>query len=185
MLRTTAVAWVIAALVFGTPAIATAGTKRSGADAGGCPGAYVIAKDAASLAQASAAILCLVNAERAARGIGAMRASAVLAGAATAHSADMVAHRMLSHTGSDGSSVFDRVTRAGYRWRAAAETLTYGASRRAMPYRLVASLMHSREHRSIILDGTYRDLGVGLVLGAPTRRAVAGASTLTLVHARS
>ena len=69
--------------------------------------------------------------------------------------------------------------------RAAAEALTYGASRRSMPYRLVASLMQSSEHRSILLDRTYRDVGVGLALGAPTRRAAGASSTLTLVFASS
>ncbi len=185
LLRTAAVAWAIAALVLGAPAIATAGAKKSGTGASACSGAYVVATDAAYLATASGAVLCLVNAERAKRGLPAMRASTKLAGAAAAHSADMVAHRTLSHSGSDGSSVFQRVTRAGYRWRAAAETLTYGASRRSMPFRLVASLMQSREHRSILLDRTYRDLGVGLALGTPVRGAAAGSSTLTLVHARS
>ena len=100
-------------------------------------------------------MLCLVNAERAARGLAAMRGSGPLASAATGHSADMVAQHVLSHTGSDGSSVFQRVTRAGYRWRAAAEALTFGASKRSMPMRLVASIMASGEHRSILLD---RDL---------------------------
>lgn len=185
VLRTTALAWAIAALVLGAPGIAAAGAKGGGSGAGACSGAYVIAKDAASLARASAAVLCLVNAERAARGVGPVRASGQLASAATGHSADMIAHQMLSHTGSDGSSVFQRVTRTGYRWRAAAEALTFGASRRSMPYRLVAAMMHSREHRSILLARTYRDLGVGLALGAPTRGAAAAASTLTLDFASS
>jgi uncharacterized protein YkwD len=181
VLRTTAVAWATAALVaVSAPAVAMAGGKGG---AGDCAGAYVIAKDAASLAKASAAVLCLVNDERAARGLGAMRASAQLADAATEHSADMVAHQFLSHTGSDGSSVFERVTRAGYRWQAAGEALTYGASRRSMPMRLVAALMQSRQHRSILLDRNYRELGVGLALGAPMRGAPAAASTLTLVLA--
>jgi uncharacterized protein YkwD len=92
----------------------------------------------------------------------------------------MVANQLFSHTGSDGSSVYDRVTRAGYRWRAAAEALTYGASKRSMPSRLVASLMQSAEHRPILLARTYRDLGVGLTLGAPTPGTVGRASTLTL-----
>lgn len=185
MLRTTVIAWAAAALVLWAPAIATAGAKQRGADAGGCPGAYVIAKDAASLAKATAAVLCLVNAARRARGLPAMRASAKLAGAARGHSEDMIARKSLSHAGSDGVDVRQRVTRAGYRWRAVAETLGWGAARRSMPYRLVASFLRSGAHRPILLDPIYRDLGVGLVLGAPSRRASGASSTLTLVFARS
>ena len=185
MLRTAAIAWAIAALVLGAPAIATAGAKRSGSGTATCSGAYVIAKDAASLAKASAAVLCLVNAERTSRGLPAMRASAQLAGAARGHSEDIVASKVASHTGPGGETVQQRVTRSGYRWRAVAETLAWGAARRAMPSRLVASFMRSGTHRSILLDPVYRDLGVGLVLGAPARKAAGASSTLTLIFARS
>jgi uncharacterized protein YkwD len=179
------VAWAIAVLVVAGPRIAAASAKSKSSKAGSCAGAYVVATDAASLAKASAAVVCLVNRERASRGLGALRGSTPLASAATGHSDDMIAHQLFSHTGSDGSSVFQRVTRAGYRWRAAAEALAFGASKRSMPSRLVASMMQSREHRTILLDRTYRDLGVGLALGAPTRGAAGAASTLTLVFASS
>lgn len=185
MLRTTAVAWAIAALATIAPAVATAGAKTRGSDAGACPGAYVIAKDAASLAKASAAVLCLVNTERTARGLGAMRGSGQLATAATGHSADMIANKVLTHTGSDGTEVQQRVSRAGYRWTAVAETIAWGAARRSTPYLLVSQLMRSNIHRSILLDRMYRDLGVGLALGSPARRAAGASSTLTLVFARS
>ena len=184
MLRTTAVAWAIAVLALGMPAIATAGAKRGASGAGTCAGAYVVAKDAASLAKASTAVLCLVNAERTSRGLPGIRASAKLAGVARGHSEDMVANRAVSHIGSAGS-VQDRVTQSGYRWRAVAETLTWGASRRSMPLRLVASFMQSSMHRSILLDPIYRDLGVGLAAGMPAGSAAGTSATLTLVFARS
>jgi uncharacterized protein YkwD len=185
VLRTTAAAWAVAALVLGAPAIAMAGATRGGADAGGCAGAYVVAKDAASLARASAAVLCLVNAERIARGLPAVRASSKLAVAAHGHSDDMIASKTLSHTGSDGTDPYQRATRAGYRWRALGEALGWGAARRAMPFKLVATFMRSSEHRSILLDPVYRDLGIGLSLGAPSRKPARGSSTLTLVFGSS
>ena len=73
------------------------------------------------------------------------------------------------------------MSRTGYRWRAVGETLDWGASARSMPARLVAMLMRSGVHRPIVLDPSYRDLGVGLALGSPTRKAAGPASTLTLV----
>jgi uncharacterized protein YkwD len=177
MLRSTATACAIAALALCGPGTAGASANSSSTT---CAGAYVVAKDAASQARAKAALLCLVNRERAARGIGAMRASAQLATAASGHSADMIASKYFSHTGSSGDSVYQRVSRAGYAWTAVGEALTWGAGKRSMPARLVAMFLGSAEHRSILLDPTYRDLGIGLALGAPVRNARGAASTLTL-----
>jgi uncharacterized protein YkwD len=182
MLRRTAIACAIAALALCGLGTVGASAKSSSTT---CAGAYVVAKDAASQARAKAAILCIVNRERAARGVRSMRPSAVLNGPATAHSADMVAGKYLSHTGSAGDSVYQRVSRAGYAWTAVGETLTWGAGQRSMPSRLVASFLQSPEHRSILLDPNYRDLGVGLALGAPVRNARGASSTLTLVFGNS
>ncbi len=44
-------------------------------------------------------------------------------------------------------------------------------------------LMASRVHRGILLDRRNRDVGIGLVLGAPTLN-IPGGATLTLVFAR-
>jgi uncharacterized protein YkwD len=178
MLAKFAVALATAALVAAGLGPATAGAKSR--TAGACTGAYVVASDAASLAKASAALLCLVNRERAARGLGAMRASDQLASAATGHSSEMVADKYFSHTSLDGAGVAQRVSRTGYDWMAVGETLAFGAGKRATPFRLMATMMQSPVHRPILL-GRYRELGVGLVLGAPTAAAVPAASTLTLV----
>jgi uncharacterized protein YkwD len=93
----------------------------------------------------------------------------------------MVASKYFSHTGLDGQGVAQRVSRTGYPWTAVAETLAYGAAKRSTPFRLVATMMRSGEHRSILLDRRYRELGVGLVLGTPARARAGAASTLTLV----
>ncbi len=180
MWRSTAIACAIAALASCGLGAAGASAKSSSA-AGTCRGAYVMAVDDATLKQASDALLCLVNRERAARGVGAMRASSQLATAARSHSGDMVASKYFSHTGRAGDDVSQRVSRTGYPWTAVAETLAYGAAKRGTPFRLVATMMQSSEHRPILLERRYRELGVGLVLGAPTRTRAAAASTLTLV----
>lgn len=183
-----AIVWAIAVGVLAGSGVATADAKsktsRSSAGGGACSGAYVVATGTASLAKAREAVLCLVNRERSSRGLGGMRASSQLAGAATAHSGDMVASRYFSHTSLDGEQVGQRVSRTGYPWKAVAETLGYGASQRSTPFRLVATMMGSAGHRSILLDRRYRELGVGLVLGSPARTAGRAASTLTLVFGR-
>ena len=49
-----------------------------------------------------------------------------LAAAAKAHSDDMAENNFLSHTGSDGSSVADRVSAQGYSWRTVGENIAAG-----------------------------------------------------------
>lgn len=178
MLRSTAIACAIVALALCGLGTAGASAKSS---SGSCHGAYVVAVDDATLRTASDAVLCLVNRERATRGLGAIRASGQLGSAATSHSGDMVASKYFSHTSLDGQGVAQRVSRTGYPWTAVAETLAYGAGKRSTPFRLVATMMRSGEHRSILLDRHYREVGVGLVLGAPTPKGAGAASTLTLV----
>ncbi len=179
MWRSTAIACVIAALAVCGLGTGVASAKSS-SSAGACRGAYVVPVDAASLKTASSAVLCLVNKERAARGVGRVRAAGPLASASTAHSADMVANKYVSHMSRNGDDVYARVTRAGYNWRAAGEAIIWGAGNNAMPFKLVSMLFRSPVHRPIMLDRNYRELGVGLVLGGPTASARGAASTLTL-----
>jgi uncharacterized protein YkwD len=180
MSRTSAAAWAVAALVAVTPAIAAASANKSSSDTGACRGAYVIATDAPSRRQASDAVLCLVNRVRASHGLPAVHPSGQLATAAAGHSADMIARKYFSHTGRNGDTVQQRVTRTGYAWSAVGETIAWGTSNRAMPYLLVAAFLDSPEHRAIMLDRHYREVGIGLGLGAPQRNAPTPSATLTL-----
>jgi hypothetical protein len=79
-----------------------------------------------------------------------------------------------SHTSLDGRSFSQRILNAGYMrgqeqgpWNVG-ETLAWGSGALASPAQLVASLMASPPHREVILDGDYRELGVGVVRGTPT-----------------
>jgi uncharacterized protein YkwD len=183
MLRTTAIACAIAALVSGGWEAAAASAKGKSAKASKaatCAGAYAVAVDGPTLQRAKDAVLCLVNRERAARGLGALRAAGPLGSAATGHSADMVANKFFSHMSRNGDSVFQRIQRAGYHWTAAGEAIIWGGGAGATPFKLVAALLKSPEHRAILLDSHYRDLGVGLVLGAPAQSVSRSAATLTL-----
>lgn len=67
-----------------------------------------------------------LNALRASHGLNALGYSAALEAAAAHHARDMLQSRSFSHTGSDGSSVGQRVRRAGYRWCFVAENLAQG-----------------------------------------------------------
>ncbi|AIS02218.1 CAP domain-containing protein [Streptomyces glaucescens] len=108
---------------------------------------------------AAARIVELVNAERGRAGCSPVKPNATLTKAAQAHSADMAAHRNMSHTGSDGSSPGDRITRAGYDWRTYGENVAYGYS---TPEQVMAGWMSSPGHKANILNCAFQEIGVGL-----------------------
>lgn len=79
--------------------------------------------------------------------------------AAQLHSADMQATGTFSHTGSDGSSLADRVDRQGYPWSALAEDIAYGYG---TPRAAVDAWLASPGHCSAIMGPGYQDLGAGV-----------------------
>lgn len=109
-------------------------------------------------AKLEADVIKLVNDERAKAGCGAVRFEEKLRTASRRHSADMAAHEELSHTGSDGSSPWDRAGRAGYD-HAMSENI-------AMGYRTADAVMEgwmkSKGHRDNILNCEAKAVGVGL-----------------------
>ena len=109
-----------------------------------------------------AEVITLVNARRAEAGCGAVRYDARLRAAARAHSADMATHEQLSHTGSDGSSPWERAERAGYP-DAMSENVAMGYR---TPSEVVAAWMRSKGHRDNILNCEAKAVGVGLARDA-------------------
>lgn len=116
-------------------------------------------KAAAPASGVAARIVQLVNAERSKVGCSPVTLNAVLTKAAQAHSADMAAHQNMSHTGSDGSSPGDRITRAGYIWSTYGENVAYGY---ATPEQVMAGWMSSPGHKANILNCSFKEIGVGL-----------------------
>ncbi|AQT72221.1 CAP domain-containing protein [Streptomyces sp. fd1-xmd] len=106
-----------------------------------------------------AAVLALVNQERAAAGCQAVTLNAKLTKAAQDHSADMAAHSNMSHTGSDGSDPGTRITRAGYAWSTYGENVAYGYS---TPEKVMEGWMNSPGHRENILNCSFKEIGIGL-----------------------
>lgn len=117
------------------------------------------------------AIACLLSAVRAQHGLPGLRSNAPLARAARAHSRDMVRRHYFGHGSPAGSTMTGRVRRTGYLRGAHAweigETLAWATGSSATPAAFVASWLRSAEHRAILLDPSYRQVGVGLALGLP------------------
>jgi uncharacterized protein YkwD len=107
-------------------------------------------------------VVALTNRERAEAGCGALRLDSRLHAAARDHSEDMAAHKTMSHTGSDGSTPWERAERAGYT-EAMAENV-------AMGYRTATAVMNgwmnSDGHRANILNCDAHAVGVGLAYAA-------------------
>jgi uncharacterized protein YkwD len=165
-------------MLFAAPAAAAQGAAE-------CPGALDVPTQE-GLDDAADAVVCLVNAERTSRGLRRLQRDGDLAQAARKHSADMVRRNYFSHVTPGGSTLGDRIRDAGYgrsgRWRAG-ENLGWGTGSRATPNSLVDEWLDSPAHKRIMLEDSYRELGVGVASGAPreTRSGLPGATyTLNL-----
>ena len=131
-----------------TPAPKPTATASSPAATGG-----------ASASGAVAEVVELVNAERAKVGCSPVKVNTTLTKAAQDHSEDMAASGSMSHTGSDGSSPGDRITRAGYGWSTYGENVAYGYS---TPEQVMTGWMNSPGHKENILNCAFKEIGVGL-----------------------
>ncbi|GLY21121.1 CAP domain-containing protein [Micromonospora sp. NBRC 101691] len=106
-----------------------------------------------------AQVVALVNAERAKAGCGAVSVDAKLTTAAQRHSEDQAATRKMSHTGSDGSNVGDRLDRVGYDWRGYGENVAWNQQ---TPAAVMSAWMNSSGHRANILNCAFTEIGVGV-----------------------
>lgn len=148
-------------------ALAVAGAGAQPASAAVCASVSATASSA-STAQLTRATLCLLNQERAERGLGPLRANKRLALAAKRHAADMVRRDYFSHVAPGGTDFVARIRRAGYGAPALGENLAAGSGEYSTPAATVRGWMDSPGHRSNILNRRFREAGVGVALGAPS-----------------
>jgi uncharacterized protein YkwD len=85
-----------------------------------------------------------------------------LEAAALGHSTDMATNNFFSHTGSDGSTLGQRVTRAGYTWTAVGENIAAGQADEAAA---MSSWIASPGHCSNIMSPNYTQMGSALARG--------------------
>ena len=90
--------------------------------------------------------------------------SGVLAASADGHSADMANSDYFSHTSQSGATPFQRMRAAGYSYRAAGENIAAGRSL-ASPEAVVSAWLKSPGHCRVLMNGKYKELGVGRVEG--------------------
>ena len=167
-----AVVCLLAVVVPAAPAWAARGVPKHKARAANvaCPDAGMPPAPGAG-SRYDAATRCLINMARAASGLRTLRSNPRLAAAASACANDMVARGYFDHVSPEGSTPRMRVRATGYRGRAGrfrtAETIGWGSGEMATPAAMVSEWLRSPEHRAILLSPLYREVGIGLAIGAP------------------
>lgn len=121
----------------------------------GCTGTIV------QLTSSEKQMLDLHNQTRANRGLSRLCVHPALQRAARAHSADMIRRDYFSH-----GNVGARLHNYGYRWRTYGENIAYGSGTSGAPRPIFSSWMNSSGHRANILNGRFREAGIGAVTGA-------------------
>jgi uncharacterized protein YkwD len=128
------------------------------------------------------AIQCLVNAERSAAGIRALKVNRKLQKAAQRHNDRMVGTGCFAHACPGEPALDGRLDLVGYlvgsltRW-IYGENVAWGARERGTPRAIVAAWMNSPSHRSNILHAGFREIGVGFSVGTPSGQDVGGVYT--------
>jgi uncharacterized protein YkwD len=144
--------------------------KAHKADASACAAAHV-AITASTVRDAASATLCLLNVQRVNHGLRPLRMNAKLTKAARAHTLDMVRNTYFEHNSLNGRTPFQRMLATGYVPRGAAwtlgENIGWGTEELSEPASLVDAWMRSPEHRANILNGRYREIGIGVAPGVP------------------
>jgi uncharacterized protein YkwD len=160
-------------LAFAAPATASAdagSAARARAASVRCADADALPGQAAG-DDLRAATLCLMNAERTARGLGPLQAEPVLDRVAASYARQMVRGRFFDHTSPGGSTMMARIKGTSYlrdvsSW-SVGENLAWGSGTLATPRATVRAWMHSPDHRANLLDRRFADVGIGVAAGAP------------------
>lgn len=86
--------------------------------------------------------------------------NADLAQAAQRHAEDMSANRWFEHTGTDGSTVANRVSDTGYNWSAVGENIAYGYK---SIEKVIDGWQKSEGHCRNIMKAAYVEVGVARI----------------------
>lgn len=118
------------------------------------------------------ATLCLMNEIRATYGLRPLRRNAALASIATGQASDMVRGDYFGDDSLSGQTPLARIMASSYvlpqpMRMLTAQNIGWGTGPNATPTGIVGAWMASPPHRAIILDGAYRDVGVGVSPAVP------------------
>jgi uncharacterized protein YkwD len=122
--------------------------------------------------QAQATTLCLMNAQRTARGLRPLRLQPTLDKVATDFAAQMAAERFFDHVSPGGSTLVSRVKSTSYLSRVTGwslgENIAWGTGELSTARATVKGWMKSPPHRSNLLSSEFTEVGIGLADGGAT-----------------
>jgi uncharacterized protein YkwD len=138
--------------------------------------------EAANLALVRAAVLCLINTERAQNGKSPLSTDPRLEHAAEAHGKEMLSLDYFNHVAPSGLTPVARIRGTGYIPNSEVgyvigENLAWGTLTLATPQAIVNAWIASPEHLANILEGKYRETGIDVEPEVPEQlsEGVAGA----------
>lgn len=126
----------------------------------------------ANLPAVRAAVLCLIDVERAQNGLEPLRANANLEAAAASHGQEMIAADYFNHVSPSGVTPVDRVRETGYIPNGEVgyvigENLAWGTLTLSTPEAIVKAWIASPEHLANILESKYRETGIDVEPSVP------------------
>lgn len=137
----------------------------------------------ANLPLIRAGVLCLINRKRAEKGEAPLKLSGQLERVAEAHSQEMVSANYFDHISPGGVTPADRMRQTGYIPNAdvgyvVGENIAWGTLWLATPKAIVEAWIASPAHLANILEGSYRETGIGVAPAVPEAfgRGVPGAT---------
>jgi uncharacterized protein YkwD len=135
-----------------------------------CPGAK-LRPSATGVQALDEATLCLIDEQRAARGLRPLRANRELQAVASGQLKCMVQANAFADDCPAGETPLARIAATPYGRHAAAlsvgQDLGWGTGADVTPAAMVRAWMRSRPHREIILSGTFTDAGAGVSATVP------------------
>ncbi len=132
--------------------------------------------EAGNLARIRAALLCLVNRERAEHNENPLRLNAQLEEAAEGHCSELIADDYFAHVSPSGETPVDRIRGTGYIpgpsvGYVLGENLAWGTYDLATPQAIVAAWIASPGHLANILEAKYTETGLGITAAVPASLA--------------
>lgn len=148
--------------------IVALGAAPGTAAAAGCPHANA-RPHTTSLSNLRTAMRCLVNKKRAQHNLHKLKDNAKLARAAKKHTGVMLAKDCFKHHCPGEPGLRKRMKRSGYLQGAKAYYFAEDLGFDRTPKRMIGRLMGDPYNRHNILNGDFRDIGVGAGWGAPKK----------------
>lgn len=182
----------LGALVLGFAGMAGAapgiGSIESAVAGTACPNADARARTA-TRAEFRAAVLCLINEERASRDRRRLRKHEKLVEAAQAHTDTMQATGCFLHECPGEPSLKQRLKRVGYiradcTFFTFGQVIGFGTGADSTPRAMVQAWLGPDGHRKLILKRAFRDGGVGIRFGTPTNPDANGTTFTVNLGAR-